>query len=50
MIVITEARRPVHMTRRSTQQTLMEGEIGVQWPGVDSDSVSLLVISDMTSQ
>jgi hypothetical protein len=27
----------------------MEGEIGVQWPGVDPDSVSLLAISDMTS-
>jgi hypothetical protein len=49
MIAITEAMRGVHITRRSTQQTLIEGEIGVQWPGVDSDSVSLLVISDMTS-
>jgi hypothetical protein len=50
MIAITEAMRRVHITRRSTQQTLIEGEIGVQWPGVDSDSVSLLVISDMTSE
>ena len=49
MIATTEARRRVHITRRSTQQTLMNGEIGVQWPGVDSDSVSLLVIRDMTS-
>jgi hypothetical protein len=50
MIAITEATRRVHITRRSTQQTLMEGEIGVQWPGVDSDSISLLVMSDMSSQ
>ena len=49
MIAITEATRRVHITRRSIQQTLIEGEIGVQWPGVDSDSVSLLVMSDMTS-
>jgi hypothetical protein len=44
MIAVTEATRRVHITRRSIQQTL---EIGVQWPGVDSDSVSLLVISGM---
>ena len=49
MIAITEATRRVHITRTSTQQTLIWGEIGVQWPGVDSDNVSLLVISDMTS-
>jgi hypothetical protein len=49
MIAVTEVARRVHITRRSTQQTLIEGEIGVQWPAVDSDSVSLLVMSDMTS-
>lgn len=47
MIAITEATRRVHITRRSTQQTLIEGEIGVQWPGVNSDRVSLLVMNDM---
>jgi hypothetical protein len=45
IIAITEAMRRVLIMRRSTQQTLMEGEIGVQWV----DSVSLLVIS-MTSR
>jgi hypothetical protein len=51
MIGITEAASRVHITRRSTQQTLIWGEIGVQWPGVDSDSdsISLLVMSGMTS-
>ncbi len=46
MIAIAEAAQRVHITRRSTQQTR---EIGVQWPGVDSDRVSLLEISDMIS-
>ncbi len=46
MVGIIEATRRVHITRRSTQQTRMEEEIGVQLPGVD---VSLLVISDMSS-
>ena len=45
MIAITEVTRRVHITRRSIQQTLIEGEIGVQWPGVDSEN-SLLVISE----
>jgi hypothetical protein len=47
MIAITEVTRGVHKTRRSTQQTLIWGEIGVQWPGVDSDGGSLLVFGDI---